>query len=75
MTAAVNAVNKEGSSLPAASRLYNMPIETLRRRVIGQVDIECRPCSQLVLSKEDRLAEYYIEMADRGFGLGKEDVM
>ena len=74
MTAAVNAVNKEGSSR-AASRLYNMPIETLRRRVIGQVDIECRPCSQLVLSKEDRLAEYCIEMADRGFGLGKEDAM
>ena len=41
-------------------------------RVIGQVDIECRPCSQPVLSKEeDHLVEYCIEMADRGFGLGK----
>ena len=77
MTAAVNAVNNEGSSLHAASRLYNVPIESLRRRVIGQVDVECRPGPQTVLSKEeeDRLAEYCIEMADRGFGLGREDVM
>ena len=53
-----------------------MPIESLRRRVIGQVDVECRPGPQTVLSKEeDRLAEYCIEMADRGFGLGREDVM
>ena len=76
MTAAVNAVNNEGSSLRATCRLYNVPIETLRRRVMGQVDVECRPGPQTILSKEeDCLAEYCIEMADRGFGLGKEDVM
>ena len=75
MTAAVNAVNNEGSSLRAASRLYNVPIESLRRRVIGQVDVECRPSPQTVLSKEeDHLAKYCIEMADRGFGLAREDV-
>jgi hypothetical protein len=77
MTAAVDAVNKEHSSLRAASRLYNVPIETLRRRVSGQVDIECRPGPQTVLNKdeESRLEEYCIEMADRGFGLSREDVM
>ena len=68
MTATVNAVNNEGSSLRSASRLYNVPIESLRRKVIGQVDVECRPGPQTVLRKEeDRLAEYCIKMADRGF--------
>jgi hypothetical protein len=76
MTAAVGAVNKEYSSLWAASRLYNVPIET-ERRVSGQVDIECGPGPPTVLSKdeESRLEEYCIEMADRGFGLSREDVM
>ena len=43
----------------------------------GQVDIECRPGPQTVLSKdeESRLEEYCIEVADRGFGLSREDVM
>ena len=55
MTAAVNA-NIQGNSLCAASRLYNVPIESLRRSlVISQVDVECRPGPQTVLSKEDRL--------------------
>ena len=74
MTAAVNAVNNEGRSLRATCRLYNVPIE---RRVMGQVDVECRPGPQTILSKEeeDCLAEYCIEMADRGFGLCREDVM
>ena len=43
MTAAVNAVNNEGCSLRAASRLYNVSIGSLQRRVIGQVNVECRP--------------------------------
>ena len=42
MTAAVNAVNNECGSLRAASRLCSVPIETLRRKVMGQVDVECR---------------------------------
>ena len=48
MVAAVNAVNNEGSSLRAASRLYNV---TLKRKVMGQVDVECRPGPQTVLSE------------------------
>ena len=77
MIAAVDAVVNESCSLREAHRRYNVPIETLRRRVGGQVDIDCRPGPQTVLSKdeESRLEEYCIEMADRGFGLSREDVM
>ena len=50
MTAAVESV-KEGKGLREASRLYNIPVETLRRRVIGQVDIDCRPVPNTVLTR------------------------
>lgn len=77
MAAAVDAVKQEGKTLRAASRLYNVPLETLRRRVTGSVELDCKPGPKTVLSKEeeDRLVEYCVEMADRGFGLMREDVM
>ena len=68
MEAAVKAVNEEGKTLRGASRLYNVPLETLRRRVTGAVDVDCRPGPKTILTKEeeDRLAGYCIEMADCG---------
>ncbi len=68
---------EEGMSLRAASRMYNVPLETLRRRVNGSVDIGCKPGPPSVLSKEeeDALAHYVIEMVSMGFGLSREDVM
>ena len=49
----------------------------IRRCITGAVDLDCRPGPKTVLTKEeeDRLAGYCIEMADRGFGLTREDVM
>jgi len=41
MEAAVKSV-KDGMGLRQASRLYNVPLETMRRRVIGAVDMDCR---------------------------------
>ena len=54
-----------------AARAYNVPVETLRRRVAGIVHIDC------VLTKEEesRLADYCIAMADMGFGLTREAIM
>jgi hypothetical protein len=76
MVAAVGYV-KEGNGLREASRLYNIPVETLRRRVTGVVDILCKPGPSTVLTseEEDRLVVYAIEMADRGFGLTPDDLM
>ena len=64
-----------------AARLYNVPVETLRRRVTGNVDIDCRPGPTTVLTKEEEetIVRYLIQMADMGYGLGfgltKEAVM
>ena len=67
MEAAVQSV-QEGMGLREASRLYNVPIETLRRRVTGKVELDCRPGPPTVLTQEE-------EMADMGYGLTKEAVM
>ena len=60
-----------------AARQYNVPVETLRRRVTGAVSTDCRPGPPTVLTSEEetRLAQFLIEMSDMGFGLTREDVM
>ena len=75
MEAAVKFV-RDGMGLKEASRLYNLPVETLRRRVIGAVDIHCRPGPPTVLTEEEekKLSDYIVKMADIGFGLGREDL-
>ena len=42
MVSAVKSV-QDGKGFREASRLYNVPVETLRRRVTGAVEIVCRP--------------------------------
>ena len=75
----VNAVKSvhDGKGLREASQLYNVPVETLRRRVTGMVDIVCRPgpCTVLTEEEEKRLAVYIADMAEMGFGLTKEDIL
>lgn len=70
---------EEGMGLREATRLHNVPVETLRRRAIGNVhvDIDCKPGPNTVLTpdEEDRLVNYCNTMSDMGFGLSKEDVM
>ena len=75
MAAAVKAV-EDGMSLRKACRLHNVPIETTRRRVLGRVEMQCRPGPATVFSQEEeeQLAEYIIKMADMGFGLTREDL-
>ena len=52
-------------------------METLRRRVLGEVDVVCRPGPPTVLTsiEEERLAVYIADMAEMGFGLSREDVL
>lgn len=77
MELACQAVKNEGMSLREAGRTYNVPVETLRRRVADIVSMDCRPGPSTVLTKEEetRLAEYCIIMADMGFGLTREGIM
>ena len=60
-----------------ASKLYNVPFETLRRRVNGSVILRCRPGPATVLTEqeEERLASYLIQMGQMEFGLSSETVM
>ena len=75
MVAGVRAV-AEGMGLREASRLYNLPIETLKRRTTGQIPLEAKPGPTTVLTEEEesKLYEYCIKMADMGFGLSQEDL-
>ena len=83
MKSAVEAVGDIGGdektilSLRGAAKRFNVPVETLRRRVTGLVDVNCRlgPRPVFCTHAEERLANYCIQMADMGFGLSKEDVM
>uniref|UniRef100_A0A1X7SKR4 HTH CENPB-type domain-containing protein n=3 Tax=Amphimedon queenslandica TaxID=400682 RepID=A0A1X7SKR4_AMPQE len=77
MHAAVISVTEEGKGLRESARLYNVPVETLRRRTNGTVSVDCKPGPATVLSKEeeDKLCEYLIMMADMGYGLTRETVM
>ena len=60
MERACKAVKEDSTGLRQAARAYNVPVKTLRRRVAGIVDIDCRPGPPTVLTKEEesRLAEY-----------------
>ena len=63
--------------LREAARLYNVPYESLRRRVNGTVGSDCRAGPPTVLNEEeeDALVHYCFQKADMGLGLTKEDVM
>ena len=52
MTAAVDSVNSGSMGLREASRIYNIPVETLQRRVRGLVEMNCKPGPCTVLSNE-----------------------
>ena len=64
-------------SVRGAAKRFNVPVETLRRRIIGLVDMDCRPGPRPVFSKreKEKLSNYCIQMADMYFSLLKEVVM
>ena len=76
MIAAVKCV-EDGMGVREASRLYNLPYETLRRRTTHVVSLECTPGPSTVLThdEEEQLVSYLIKMSDMGFGLSRDDVM
>ena len=77
MEATAKGVLDENITIREASKLYNVPFETLRRHVNDSVIPGCRPGPATVLTEEEeeRLASYLIQMAQMGFGLSQEAVM
>ena len=63
--------------LRETARRYNVPIETLRRKIAGITRMSAKPGRETVLTDEEegRLVQYVIEMCDMGFGLTRQDVM
>ena len=53
---------QNGNSLREAARLYNVPVETLRRRTTGSVSLECKPGPSIIRTKEEEkcLVDYVI---------------
>jgi len=75
MEAAYRGVVEDAQLLREMSRLYNVPLETLRRRVNGTVMLGCKPGpGTILIDEEDLLCKYLIEISDMGYGLTKEDV-
>lgn len=76
MTAAVKSC-QDGKGLREASRLYNVLLESLRRRVTGAVEMGCQPGPATVLTEEqeERLCQYLIQMSEIGYGLTRDDIM
>ena len=76
MRAAVSSVVNETLGLREASRMYNIPVETIRRRVNGSVSMGCRPGPSTILTdEEEKLVAYLITMADMGYGIKRDTVM
>ena len=76
MAAAVYSVQKEGKGLRETTHLCNLPLESLRRQVIGSVQLNCRPGPRTVLTEEEeRLAAYLIQMSEMGYEISREGVM
>ena len=63
--------------LREAAQLFNVPVETLQRRVNGTVSVDYRfgPHTVLTSEEESKLKQHVVDMSDMGFGLTKEDVM
>ena len=68
---------KRGMTLREFSSSYGIPVETLWRRVIGSVAVDCRPGPKTILTDtaEMMLCEYIVNMADIRYGLSREDIM
>ena len=77
MVAATNSILHDNKGVREVSRLYNVPLETLRRRINGSVKDGCRPGPGTILTEEeeDRLASYLVEMSEMGFGLSRDTAM
>lgn len=53
MEEACKSVKSESMTLCEAARVYNVPVETLRKRVVGTVSLDCKLGPPTVLTSEE----------------------
>ena len=53
MEGACKSIKSKSMGLREAARAYNVPVETLRRRVAGIVSVDCKPGPPTVLTSEE----------------------
>ena len=66
MNAAMESILHNDKGLREAARLYNIPVETLRRHDNGSVEVGARPEPD----EEKNLLAKYVEMPDMGYYYG-----
>jgi hypothetical protein len=75
---AVSAVKDGGISIREAERVYSVPFDTIRRRVNGSVDMDCRrlgPKPELGVELEKELYEAVIELQKIGHGIRRKEIL
>ena len=77
MEVAINSIRYENKGLREVARLYNIPVQMLKRHASGSVEAGCRPRPSTILTdeEEDKLANCLVQMADMGFGLSRDTVI
>ena len=64
-------------SIREAANKWGVTKSTLHERLQGKVGVDRRPGPPSILTKEEehRIAVWLLEMADRGFGVSKDDLL
>ena len=75
--AAVDSILHDNRGLRETARLYNIPVETLRRYINSNVEVGARPGPATILTdeEEDMLVKYLVEMADIWYGWTRKTIM
>ena len=76
MKRAIDDVTTHSKGLRQAAREYGVPVTTLKRRIDCSYAADCKPGPPTTLLKEEeeKLVNYIITMAQRGFGLCPQEI-
>lgn len=75
---AVSAVKDGGISIREAEKAYGVPFNTIRRRVNGEVDMDCErpgPKPMLGVNCEKEIYDAVVELQQMGHGLSRKEII
>lgn len=76
MKRAIDDVTRQIKGLRQAAREYGVPVTTLKRRIDCSLAADCKPgpSTTLLKEEEEKLVNYILTMAQRGFGLSPREI-